>query len=208
MRTELGIGDEPVVALVSKHLERKRFDLLIEAVRRTWQVRPDIHLVLAGGKTPYTQEIQRMVENLGPVGAGKVHLLAEVEEEEKARILAACDVFALPSLRDSFGLVFLEAWAARKPVIGVDGGAIPGVVRHGTDGLLVSPHDAEELAAAVLQLLDDPELARRLGQNGFEKTRREHTWEAVGRRVRTIYEEICRGAGGGPSKGQWKRAVS
>ena len=89
-----------------------------------------------------------------------------------------------PSRAESFGLVFLEAWAFGLPVIGCRVGAIPDVVEHGVSGLLISPDDSEGLAACVSRLIDDPAEAKRLGAEGRRRVLAQHTWSAVEQRAR------------------------
>ncbi len=187
------LGDAPVVALVSKHVGRKRWDVLIRAMELVWNDVPEAILVLAGGRTPYTAEIEAMVAALAPDHQARVRLLCDLDESEKASLLQASDVFVLPSAWDSFGLVFLEAWACRKPVIGVDEGAVASLIDDGEDGLLVPYEDAAALAAALSRLLGDPELRRRLGERGFDKVRRRYTWETVTLEMRAIYEQLIEG---------------
>ncbi len=190
MCQRLEIGDAPVVAMVSKHVGRKRWDVLIRAMEIVWDGSPEAILVLAGGRTPYTAEIEAMVAALEPDRRARVRLVCDLEEGDKASLLAACDVFVLPSAWDSFGLVFLEAWASRKPVIGVDSGAVASLVTGGDDGLLVPYEDAPALAGAVSRLLEDPDLRRRLGESGFDKVRRRYSWEIVTAEMREIYQRL------------------
>ena len=78
-----------------------------------------------------------------------------VQGQIKQDLLAATDIFVLPSRIDSFGIVFLEAWAYGKPVIGGNAGGIPDVIAHGHDGLLVDYGDVDGLADAMRTLLLD-----------------------------------------------------
>ena len=89
-----------------------------------------------------------------------------MSEADKAALLASASIILYPSRAESFGLVFLEAWAFGLPVIGCRVGAIPDVVEHGVSGLLISPDDSEGLAACVSRLIDDPAEAKRLGAEG------------------------------------------
>ncbi len=189
-RRRLELSSAPVVAMVSKHVSRKRFDVLIRAMEIVWRSTPEAVLVLAGGRTPYTAEIEAMVAGLDPGRQHKVRLLCDLEEGDKASLLAASDVFALPSAWDSFGLVFLEAWACRKPVVGVDSDAVASLIADGEDGLLVPYEDAEALAGALSRLLADPDLRRRLGERGFEKVRQRFSWETVTAEMRAIYQRL------------------
>jgi glycosyltransferase involved in cell wall biosynthesis len=80
--------------------------------------------------------------------------------------VSACDIFTLPSFEEPFGLVFLEAMAMRKPVVAIANGGTPEVVEHEGTGLLSPPWDVPALAANIAALVRDPELRRRLGENG------------------------------------------
>jgi glycosyltransferase involved in cell wall biosynthesis len=93
-------------------------------------------------------------------------VLGYVDDQTRTDLLAACDVLALASRTEAFGYVFLEAWANGKPVIGANAGGIPAVVDHGHTGLLVDFGKVDQLADAIEQLIDNPELAHRLGDAG------------------------------------------
>ena len=85
--------------------------------------------------------------------------------EEKSAALDACDVYAMPSSHETFGIGYLEAWLHEKPVIGGDIPPLREVIAHGVDGLLV-PQKVADIAHAVISLLDEPELRRRDGTGG------------------------------------------
>jgi phosphatidyl-myo-inositol dimannoside synthase len=86
---------------------------------------------------------------------------------------------------EGFGIVFLEANACEKPVIGTYSGGIPDAVRHEETGLLVEPGDVEGLTASILRLLTDTDLSRRLGRQGRERVVKESNWDAVAERIFT-----------------------
>jgi len=116
-------------------------------------------------------------------------MVNDFSDEEKPNLLASCDVFALPSGEESFGIAFVEAWACGKPVIGARSGAIPAVIDEGRDGLLADYQDADDLAQAILKLLADPQLRARMGEAGRRKVLENYTWEIVANRVRRMYAE-------------------
>ncbi|HUP22825.1 MAG TPA: glycosyltransferase family 4 protein [Thermoanaerobaculia bacterium] len=190
-RLPLAPGDGPVVTMLAKHVGRKRFDVLIRAMELVWKEASEARLVVAGASTSYTQEIETMLAELGN-RRGQAHLLCDLEETEKNALLAASDVLVLPSAVDSFGLVFLEAWAHGKPVVGIAADAIASVIDDGENGLLVAYEDPDELARAILRLLDDPGLRRRMGEHGRAKVERSYTWELVTRKVRAVYDNAIR----------------
>lgn len=193
VRERYGLGDRPVVALIGKQTARKRYDVMIAAMQRVWAVMPEVRLLLAGARTSYSAQIMRIVEGLPSSRRDRVFIVSDFREEEKPGLLAACDVFALPSAEESFGIAFLEAWAAGRPVIGVRAGAIPTVVDEGRDGLLASYGDPEDLARAILALLADPVRREEMGRAGQNKVLENYTWEIFTDRVREVYSRIWQG---------------
>jgi glycosyltransferase involved in cell wall biosynthesis len=189
-------GTSSVVAAIAKQTERKRFDTLIQAMQRVWAAQPDVRLLIAGAKTPYSHQLEQQIGSLTPEQQERITVLSDFAEHEKPDLLTACDVFVLPSGYESFVIAFLEAWACKRPVIGVRMGAIPSVIDEGHDGLLVTYQDAEDLAQAILALLADPQRRAQMGAAGYHKVLENYTWEIVADRVRAVYvEAISRRAG-------------
>lgn len=116
--------------------------------------------------------------------------LGEVSEEDKWDAVDAADVVALPSRTESFGIVFLEAWACSKPVVGARAGAVPDVVEDGVDGLLVNFGDVAGLIEALRWLIANPARAAEMGRHGREKVRRNYTWDAQYSRWRQVLDEL------------------
>jgi len=152
----------------------------------------EISLALVGQPSP--QAIQYYAR-LSPAERRAIRLLGEVHEAEKQALLEACAMLVLPSRVESFGLVFLEAWAHGRPVIGATAGGIPSVVADGQNGLLVPYGDRVALAEAIARLVEDRELANRLGTQGRGQVVRDYTWEAVAARVLGVYERVVAASG-------------
>lgn len=187
VRNRYGWGDAPVVALVAKQTARKRIDTLIAAMRKVWTVQPSARLLVAGAQTSYSAQIEEMIDALPLEQKAQITLVDNFREEDKAKLVAACDIFVLPSGEESFGIAFVEAWACGKPVIGARIGAIPSVIDAGRDGLLVAYQDADDLARAILELLADPQRRVQLGAAGRSKVLQNYTWEIVADQVRAVY---------------------
>lgn len=162
---------------------------LIEAMSRLWRDGTDGHLVIAG---PQVEEFTRYYAKLPTSVRGRIKLLGPTFGDEKRDLLAACQMVVMPSRVDAFGIVYLEAWANRKPVIGARAGGVPEVIRDGKDGLLVPFGDIQGLSEAIGLLLEDDDLASCLGERGHRKTMRLYTWDAIYRKVKGIYEELVR----------------
>ncbi|NLF00800.1 MAG: glycosyltransferase family 4 protein [Anaerolineales bacterium] len=189
LRAQYGWGRDPVVGVIAKHVPRKRFDTLLAAMPRVWAAHPQTRLLIAGARTPYSAQIEEMIDALPAQWRSRVTLVSDFAEADKSALLAACDACVLPSGYESFGIAFLEAWACGKPVVGARIGAIPSVIDEQRDGLLAAYGDAEEFAAAICRLLAQPELRLKLGSAGQRKVLQQHTWEVVTDRVRAVYAD-------------------
>jgi len=190
IRREFGVGDRLVVGALGKQVERKRYDVLLAAMERVWQVHPTAVLLIAGATGSYTPTLLTEVQRINASQPGRVVVLSDFDEAAKADILAAMDVFVLASGLESFGIAFVEAWACRRPVVGVQTPAIASIIEHGGDGLLTPYGDAVALAEAIQALLAAPSLRWALGEAGYAKVLRRYTWDAIVDAVRTVYSRV------------------
>ncbi|NWF77329.1 MAG: glycosyltransferase family 4 protein [Chloroflexi bacterium] len=186
MRKELGIGDEPLIATASRLINRKSPGLLISAFARVLEVVPDAKLVIAGSGRE-ENNLSRQIKDLNI--ASSVFLVGELPKEKVAQLMAAADVFALPSKIESFGLALLEASAAGVPVICSNSGGVPEVFQDGFNALLYPPGDDEAMAQAIIRLLQDKELAKTIGANAVQTASR-FIWETTARQTIRVYEEL------------------
>jgi glycosyltransferase involved in cell wall biosynthesis len=108
----------------------------------------------------------------------------------------ACDVFALPSRGEGFGLVFLEAMSRAKPVIGGAHGGIPDVIDDGVTGYLVQHGDLTQLADRLKTLLTDEPLRRSMGQRALERVRQDFTFECFSRNLERAIGPMLAGTDG------------
>jgi len=106
-----------------------------------------------------------------------ITMLGPLNDQQRRDFFAGIDVFVLPSISDSFGLVFLEAWANGVPVIGYRAGGVADVIRHEQDGLLVPCGVLSKLAESIRRLVDDPDLRASWGNAGRERLERDFRWE-------------------------------
>ncbi len=194
VRAGHGMNRSPVVGYVGRIVPSKGVTSLIKAMRVVWQWNPQVRLVLAGPRTLRGTQADRDVElalaRLSEAERGRVLMLGEFDEEDKASIFDSLDVFAMPSVGESFGIAYLEAWMCRKPVIGANVGSTPHVIRNGVDGLLVNPQDPRQIGEVIVRLLKDPAECARLGQAGYVRTTSEFKWETVVDRMEGLYKEL------------------
>ena len=127
----------PLIGFVGQLGGHKGVDDLVASMRLVWKHEPDAFLLDRRRATPFLPTIEKAVRLLPAARRSRVRFLLDFDQARKRDVLAALDVFASPSGYESFGLTFVEAWAAGLPVVGCRSGAIPTVVEHGSDGLLV-----------------------------------------------------------------------
>jgi glycosyltransferase involved in cell wall biosynthesis len=178
----------PLVASLSPMGYEKGTVHLVEAVRRLWQTGRQIELVLAG---TVTEPFERYLAALPATDRRRLKVLGPIDDTEKRDMLAAMDVFAMPSRTDSFGIVYLEAWIYRKPVVGALTWGVTDVIDDGRDGLLVPFGDVPALERALRDLLDDPERRAAMGAAGEWKATQRHAWDRKYPAVRDLYEGLA-----------------
>lgn len=129
---------------------------------------------------------------------GCVRFFGQVSDEELVRLYRSASVFALPSRfrleptpeGEGFGLVYIEAGAAGLPVIGAKGGGVRDAIEHGQTGLLVDSDDPTTLEEAIVMLLTNKVLAKRLGDEGRRRAETEFSYEAFADRIRGVVDEL------------------
>lgn len=155
-----GDSAAPVVGFVGTLNASKGIDVLIQAAKNLAHDRP-LRLAIVGDGPLRTEIVTASTRAKPPIA-----LLGRLAAGDVPRFLAAIDVLALPSYDEGLPRVVLEAMAMRVPVVASAVGGVPEAVEDGVTGILVPPGDSESLAAALAQVLDDPELAARLGEAG------------------------------------------
>jgi glycosyltransferase involved in cell wall biosynthesis len=182
---------EPVVGFFGQMTAHKGLLDLLAAMRIVWERVPAARLVIAGARRVGTGLVEEAVRALPEHQRARVQVETDVPEARKPELFASFDVFASPSAFESFGITFLEAWAAGLPIVGCRVGAVASVVSEGVDGLLVEPGEPVQLAAALERLLADPEERRRLGESGRQSVLARHSWPAVTAQVAGLYESLA-----------------
>lgn len=170
----------------------KGHDDFLAAARIVLDARPDVRFALVGGGwtelgEEHRQEMIQLARNLGLADA----VIFAGHRTDIPDVLAALDVSVQCSLNENYGGT-IESLLMERPTIATRVGGMPEAVRDGETGLLVPPRDPEALAAAMLRLIDDPELGARLGRAGRELMLSGFTTQAMCNGVRELYEELLR----------------
>ena len=152
---------------------------------------PDSELVIVGDGVMRREleELSRKYEV-----KGHVKFVGFVDENLKPLYYKAADVFCLPSIitSESFGIVNLEAMACGVPVVASKIGGIPDVVKNGKTGILVPPRDPKALAEAIICLLQDENVRRKMGRNARKKAEN-YSWKRIAEKYERVYEELISG---------------
>lgn len=192
LRREIGVPlDATLLASVSRLFSWKGQRELIRAFALARVQCPDLKLVIvgedaAGHSSSYSQELRALAAQLDVAQ----HVIFTGARSDVPRVMAACDVFTLPSFEEPFGLVFLEAMAMARPVVAIDNGGTPEVVEHGLSGLLSPAWDVPALADNIRRLAREPELRARLGRHGRERVLAYFNAERMARDAAEAYEAV------------------
>ena len=186
-RAKFDIADDAeLVVGISRLVPRKGFDVLIRAIARLQPSRPNLVLAIAGGGRD-DQRLRDMAQSLGV----PVRFLGRVPHDDLPLLYGCADVYSMLCRnrwagleQEGFGIVFLEAAACGVPqVAGSSGGAAEAVADGETGFVVKAPDDPSAVAVAIERLLDDPELARRMGAAGRERAVREFSYDVLARRL-------------------------
>ena len=194
MRRAFGLAEgEKIVLHIAPMTGEKGQRTLLMAAPLLCERRPDARLVLVGDG-PLRAQLEREVRVLGV--AGRVIFAGSRLPEELPSLLKAADVFVYPSLEEGLGSILLEAMAANVPIVATRVGGIPELVRDEETGLLVPRDQFLDLAEAIVRLLDDSALARRLAEAARQFVRAEGTKDRMIEETIGVYQQLAPRDGG------------
>jgi phosphatidylinositol alpha-1,6-mannosyltransferase len=188
IRQKHNLGTAPVLLTVGRLQRRKGQDMVIQALPGIRSKFPQVKYVLVGTGEELSY-LQSLTKDMG-VSEGVI-FAGRVLDQELAAYYAACDIFIMPNREigpdiEGFGMVYLEAGAAGKPVIGGASGGTDDAILDGTTGLRVDGRSVEVIINAVVSLLADPARAKAMGEAGRRMVENKFTWETVVRRTRLL----------------------
>lgn len=179
------------ILFVGRMEKRKGFRYLLAAYAQLKREMDQIRLVVVGPAVGAQNGVERTLED---TGVRDVVFTGLVPYEELPRYYKTADVFCAPAIgHESFGVVLLEAMAARKPIVASNIEGYASLISPGEDGLLVEPKDPWELAQALRRLLTDADLRREMGEKGHRKAQ-EYDWQQVSQRVMDCYVRLLGGS--------------
>lgn len=195
VREKHELDDRPLVLFVGGLEPRKGLEYLLFAMELVQKKVPDARLIVVGKEAFSSSRGEKTFFNVLIKRLGiedHVEFVFDVDDNELPKYYAACDVFALPSRMEGWGLSLMEAMATGKPVIATKVGGIPELVEDKVNGYLCSLGDVTTLAKRIVYLLEHKDAAERMGERGLKKARF-YSWEKTAKKVKNIYEGILEG---------------
>lgn len=170
----------PFVLFLGQHYDYKGYRQVLESTKLVWQKFPDVNFVFIGPAVKDSEKVFKQFKD------PRIKRLGKVSLQDKTDALAACTMLCVPSLQESFGSVYTEAWQFEKPVIGGNIPAVADVIEEGADGYLVD-QDASMIASRIIDLLHYPTRAQAMGKAGKIKVENYYSWERLAATIEQVY---------------------
>lgn len=183
------LSDEKVILFLGALAPYKGPDILLKAFGIVLKHNSNIKLIFAGDGT-LKEELKEIAQKAGI--DEHIRFVGFIKEKLKPMYFNIADIFVLPSTvtLEMFGIVNLEAMACSVPIIASEIGGIPDVIKDEENGLLVPPKDPEALAKAIIKLLNNEELALKLGETGRKMVQQKYKWNIVAQETEKVYENM------------------
>jgi glycosyltransferase involved in cell wall biosynthesis len=183
-------GYDKMILSVGAVQLRKGQSMIVECLSKLLQRWPGLVYVNVGN--PYDETFQnRLLKRAEVLGVSKaVKLLNGLPRSDLVALIGAADLCVHPSTREPFGLAVVEEMACGKPVVAFNVDAMPEIIDDQLDGLLIKPYSMEDLTKSILNVLEDPQFARKLGDAARLKVASKFTWDQTASRLMEIYGEL------------------
>jgi len=186
-KQQFGLGPEPCVLFVGSLIPRKGLPFLVKAAKTVTTQQPEVKFVIAG-EGPLRRNLTEVIKSADLTT--NFVFLGKIKDDALPLLYNCADVFALPSHQEGQGIVLLEAQASGKPVVGFNIGGVNETVHNGQTGLLVDRGNVDDLAEAILKLIDDTPLRTKMGASGRRFVSENYTWELCAQRMFEVYQKL------------------
>ena len=182
--------DAPIVLFMGRKVFNKGASHLIQAMDGVWDHHSNARLVLLGFSHNPPEWLDGYLGRCRHDARGMTVNLDDIDDAMREHALSACTVMALPSISDSFGIAYLDAWRHGKPVIGCRNTCAESFIEPSVNGDLVEFGDVQALAGAISSLLDHPEQAAAMGRRGYEKWNAYFRTPAITDEMETCFRQL------------------
>jgi glycogen(starch) synthase len=181
--------DSRMVFFVGRLVYEKGVQTVIEAMPKVLEEVPDLRFLVAG-TGPHARALQALIEEFGL--GHKIKLLGFVDSDILVKFYKCADLTVVPSLYEPFGMVVLEAMMAKCPVIVAETGGLKEIVVHEETALCFKPGNSDSLAQAMIRVLKDEELAKRMTSDAASLIGEKYNWTRIARHTMEVYERAVR----------------
>jgi glycosyltransferase involved in cell wall biosynthesis len=194
-RGKFALPEEKIVLFVGRLVYEKGVHVLINAVPKVLEKVKAKFIIVGNGYMK--EQLSNLVKNRGL--AHKVLFTGFVDDETLRKLQKCADVSVVPSLFEPFGIVALEAMAAKSPVVVSDTGGLSEIVEHDVTGVKVYANNPDSLAWGITRVLLNDAYANRIKTNAYEKVQEKYNWNKIAQRTKAVYEAVLNGC----SKSVW-----
>ena len=184
--TDEYVNNSKYILSIGNFSFNKGFDVLIKAFNMVHCKYQDLKLLIIGegsGKT----ECEKIASEFGI--SDSVKFLGRKEFLKIPMFLSGCEIFVLPSRKEAFGMVLLEAMAVGKPIVATSVGGVPEVVKERENAILVEPDSPGNLAEGIIKLIDNPDLIKQFGNKSKEIVK-DFTWDKIVDKYIDVYKSL------------------
>jgi len=179
----------PLLLYVGRLVARKAPQVLIDAIAIVRKEVPDIELIIVGAG-PLRNSLLKKIHELGLEENIKIY--SNISFDTLSKIYAISDIFVLHSYYEAQGIVLLEAMASGLPIVATAVGGVPETALKDICGKLVPPGNPEKLAEAIIELIENEELRKKYGKNGFERVKKYYDWAYLAQKMESLYKEMIK----------------
>ena len=185
-RIKFALPEEKIVLFVGRLVYEKGVHVLVNAIPKVLEKVNAKFVIVGNGYMK--EQLSGLVKSLGI--AQKVLFTGFVDDETLRKLQICADVSVVPSLFEPFGIVALEAMAAKSPVVVSDTGGLGEIVDHDVDGVKVYTNNPDSLAWGIIRVLTDEKNAQRLRSNAYKKIQEKYNWDRIAQQTENIYKSV------------------
>jgi len=185
-RIKFASPEEKIVLFVGRLVYEKGVHVLVNAIPKVLEKVNAKFVIVGNGYMK--EQLSGLVKSLGI--AQKVLFTGFVDDETLRKLQICADVSVVPSLFEPFGIVALEAMAAKSPVVVSDTGGLGEIVDHDVDGVKVYTNNPDSLAWGIIRVLTDEKNAQRLKSNAYKKIQEKYDWDRIAQQTENIYKSV------------------